>query len=1701
MRIISFPYHLLILSLLLIGDLSAAEPLRVFVRAGVKTHGPNQHDHPRFLAEAKSFLPQRGISVDGALDFPTAEQLAHTDILVIYAADGMNIVGTNRDNFETFLKRGGGLVVIHDGLVSGDQHAWAKKVIGGAWRWDGDRKTKWQEGEVGIYFVDTTHPITHGISNFDWKDEIYYDLDMAPDVSVLATSFENIFILAPQIWTYEKTWEGGSAPYRAFVSIPGHEFDVFTTPHYRAILLRGLAWAGKRANVDEFCRPEEISEMALRYPAGGPTQPDRAAEKISVHPDFNLNLVASEPLIEKVISLDWAPDGKLWVAETPEYPNGRTINSNDAPIYPDRVRNPNKYLRPVEERPGRDRISWLEDADGDGKMDSKHVFYEGLELVTSFVFYKDGVIVEQAPDILWLRDTDGDGKADKVEVLYTGFGTNDTHAVINNMRWGLDGWIYSAVGYSAGHPTSADETKDFGRITAGVIRFKPDGSMVEQVASGSCNTWGFDLAPDGEMFYSTATCGEHLLHIVMPEKVLARGNVGNLRASAVIPDHQKVAPLVHHKRQAYLQIDWVGMFTASAGSCIYNGGAWPEQWNHTHFLSEPTVSLTHSDFLTPNGATYVARKEAGQENNEFLAGTDLWFRPIHTRVGPDGALYVVDFYNQAVVHNDTRGPAHGARNAATRPDRDHHFARIWRVQHKSAKILTELSLDNKNPAAWLTALSSENGWLRMTAHRLITERGGAAEVEVLGQLLANPNTGSITRMHLLYLLNNLHRLDDKLLSASLHDGDSVVRKNALGIVAERDPAQKPPEISQVTALLKDPDLRVQLNAFIALGTFRNPTMAYDFSTAVADAIIDAWPGLQDPYVQSAAIGCADMAPMIFEAAAFKAANPHSLAELVRHFTQILAKRQDPGLAAQLVILASQQDSRTDELKQIVLETLSKSLQPDLVVAWNEELRHSLATLVKSSSDNLASSTLPLIARWDKDGTMANEIKPFVARLRRKLSDPALNDEQRGSVIEILIGIRTYDTQIIPDIASFLGGVWSTQLQRNAIELLGSTREPEAGSELAAAFARVPVDLREVIFGQLIKRADWSLKLVEALAENKVDPAAIGPINAHRLRTHSDARVAAKASEVLDALRGPQQQQKDILIAQLLPSVRNTVGSVENGHKLFTVNCSVCHSYKGEGRDLAPNLTGMGAHGPADLLVHIVDPNRQVEPNFYSTSIETKDDLSFSGIIAHENNQEVTLRNATGDYNIRVADIASRRMTGLSLMPEGFEALGAEGLRDLLAYLCLEDQGYRILDLASAFTVNTSRGIYVSREDLDDAPVFRKYGLNKVGDIPFDIVNPQRLTQNAIVLRGGEGFSKTLPQRVDVKVRLTVSRLHFLGGIGAGAWPIGGDTARNLPVLKATLHLADGGTEDMVFHNGIEFTDWKGQSDVPGSKNVPNIARRGQLRLFSRDVKSRAIVDSISLESFNNSVAPTLIGITAEIVADEPKIPASPSSSSIRTNSRVLIIGAGSSHDFKRWFLEEDSRMLTTSGDIVRTTESPDEILRFLGDLDVLYLSNNAPFTNRESRQALINFANSGKGLLLVHPALWYNWKDWPEYNIELCGGGSRGHDHYDTFEVTVTEPDHPLMRGLPSRFTVKDELYWFEPATNGTPIKVLATAHSPSQNKDFPMIFIVEHPKSRIAGIALGHDGAVHDLPAYQQLLRNAVRWAGRAEATSTIER
>ena len=1664
----------LCLAIFVSNSMAADTGLRVFLRGGRKTHGPagnGLHDHERWLHDWQKLLATRGAKVDGGMKFPTGAQLESTDVLVMFAAEAGSIAGADRENFEKFLKRGGGIVCIHD-AVCGTNAPWFKTIIGGAWE---HGKSKWFEGDISFYYVNNEHPITEGCSNFDMDDEVYWELHMMPEAKILGASWQpdarntrggkqypHIYNVIPQMWVYENTLEGGK-PYRSFVSIPGHKYSSFEAPHYRAALLRGIAWAGNR-DVNSLCVKDELA--SLRYPEGGPTAPEKAAAKLDLHPDFKISLVAAEPLVTKPMALDWDPAGRLWIAETPEYPNGRRgIRLTEA----DNAWKDHGGLvakAGVQDRPARDRISILIDENKDGRADRRHVFYEGLELVTSFVFHRDGVIVSQAPDVLWLRDVDRDGKAEKVEKLYTGLGTADTHAVINNLRWGFDGWIYATHGYSAGTVTSADGSKNFGRINSGVVRFKADGSAFEQYSSKGGNTWGLDIAWDNEVLFTQPTSGDLLNHVVLPEHVLARGKSGNTASYHPIIRGRRSNPLIKHENLAYVQIDVVGGFTASAGCAIYDGGAWPADYQYSYFTTEPTINIIHHEAVRPERVTFAANKV---RDAEFIGGRDPWFRPIETRIGPDGALYILDFYNQAVIHNDTRGPRHNNVNAAIRPDRDHYFGRIWRVDHKQAKKLDVPDLSKASESKLVKALEHPNRHVRMNAHRLLAEKG--AGPRSMRDLALDRKKPAHARVHALWL-------GGAVPAALLADAEPAVAKNALRVAARSGGADD----ALIQALRRD-EPAVRLAALLAVGSSSNPK--------VIQAAVEAYPELADGWSESALIAAADTRPESYIDAVFASSRSAELAPLLGNLVRLAANKPDASeMAARLVQRTA---SASDTLKLAALEGLAAHLKAE--VTWSPALDAAFQKLLNSDNLDVAAVSLPLLARWNQAGSAA--AKPLVAKLIAQLQRADVSSEQGERIVASLVRSRALDPEILLQTAQLLGSTSPESVQKRFVLALGETADPAAGQVLASAFSKLQGELRDAAFAQLIKRADWASALVAELKKGTVTLAALGPGNVFRLRTHSDQSVAEKAGAVIDELRGPEVKEKQALIAKLEPSVARP-GNSEHGKQVFAQNCGVCHKINGEGRDVGPDLTGMGVHGVHELLTHILDPNRFVEENYVATSIETKDDQVLDGIVARENRSGVVLRNNISEIEVKTSDIKSRRSTGRSLMPEGFEALGEEALRDMLAYMGAGENRYKIIDLKPAFTASSAQGLFNSREATDESLRFRKFGLIKAGDVPFEIVNPARTTSgnNLIVLKGGQNYAKTHPQTVEVTgIGIKASKLHVLGGVGGWAFPCcGNNKNENVPVAKITVHLEGADSEEIVLKNAVEFADYNGRYDVPGSTAIPDLVRGGgQVRYFTRTLRHPGTIQKITIQSMDNAVAPVFVALTAELgEGSEQHADATGGNGgggAEASSIRALIVGGGTHHDFNRWFNQADTATLSSKAS-VKYTDDMSAVLPALKNLDVLYLSNNKPMADVDLRKAIFAHADAGKGLLLVHPALWYNWKDWPEYNRVLIGGGSKSHDKYGEFEVTVQETGHPIMAGVPAKFKITDELYHHQKDDQGTPIQVLATGVSPVNGKTFPVAWITKHPKARVVCLTLGHDGKAHEHLAFKAILQNSLAWA-----------
>ena len=785
--------------------------------------------------------------------------------------------------------------------------------------------------------------------------------------------------------------------------------------------------------------------------------------------------------------------------------------------------------------------------------------------------------------------------------------------------------------------------------------------------------------------------------------------------------------------------------------------------------------------------------------------------------------------------------------------------------------------------------------------------------------------------------------------------------------------------------------------------------------------------------------------------------------------------------------------------------------------------------------------LPVIAKWDTKGVLRAAADQRAKLLLGDIGRANLPDDRRGDAAAGLLAVPARRAPAIAAIAPLLASATTpAPLKARLVAALGDHPGADADAALIDALARTNAT---VVFDQLMRRPESAQALLAAMKQGQVTPANLGPSNVARLRTHPNRPVATAAAALLDTL-APAARPKSDIIASLIPEVEKP-GDAARGRSLFTGTCSGCHKFGDIGRSEAgPPLTGMGAHGRAELLAHILDPNREVDPSFWQWNVTTRRGETLAGVIAAENAAGLTLRNAAGDVELKKDDIVTRENTRRSLMPEGLEAMGAESLRDLLTFM-VGDQRFRVLDLRQAYTADSRRG-FRREDDRDETVTLQKFGDVTVAGVPFFVMDPARSSSgaNLVALRGGPGRDNVadgFPLRVEIPVGITAASLHFLGGVGGWAWPTGGDAARGTPVLKVIVQFADGSNQEHVLRNGEHFADAFAAAEVPRSAAAAGLTRRGQVRYFALNLGKPAQISRIVLESYDNDVVPATIAITT---STDP-VPGAPGGSSAAPapsgaaasaqagtpqttapatgpkeggrgdaplpetkpivwatgRTKVLIIGGGSAHDFGKFFGGTDRATLEAAGFSVNYTEDRDQAAAEIGRADVAVISVNRQFFDTpEYRKALFDFAAAGKGRVMLHPGTWYGFAQWPELNAAIVGGGARGHDRIAKFSVNAVKPEHPVMKGVPPSFEVEDELYYLnaEPGkipAGTTAIDVLAeTSPSVRFKQPHPAVYVTTHPRARIVGITLGHDERVHDLAAFKTLLVNAVRWVGRAK-------
>ena len=528
----------------------------------------------------------------------------------------------------------------------------------------------------------------------------------------------------------------------------------------------------------------------------GPLSPIAAIKTIHVPEGYQIQLVAAEPLVQDPVAIDWAPDGKLWVAEMADYPSG------------------------IDGKPG-GRVRFLEDLDGDGVYDKSTLFLEGVNFPAGIMSWRKGVLVAAAPDIIYAEDTDGDGRADVREVLFTGFKQGNQQLRVNGLHWGLDNWVHGANGshhsrYASGIKISSPQSQKTVELGSLDFRIQPDVGLMEPLSGPSQfgrtrDDWGNSFGVQNSF---------PLWHYVLEHRYLSRNP--NFAAPdprrQLRPQNPRVFQATSPQKRFH-SFNNSGRFTSACSPMIYRDDFLFDDDRIHAFTCEPFHNLVQHMILTRDGCSFTAKRAEEEKALDFFTSEDRWSRPVMARTGPDGALWVVDMYRYMIEHPDWL-PAAGKTEMKPHERKGSGQGRIYRIFPKTRAARPIPRLDTENSEQLVRQLAAPNGIIRDLAHRLLVERKAVFPTDSLSEM-AQDHDSAKARLHALCVLDGIDRLSPKLIESALRDSHPQVRRHALRL-AESRWKNEPSLLSKAIALARDQDAAVRLQAACSLGTSESP---------------------------------------------------------------------------------------------------------------------------------------------------------------------------------------------------------------------------------------------------------------------------------------------------------------------------------------------------------------------------------------------------------------------------------------------------------------------------------------------------------------------------------------------------------------------------------------------------------------------------------------------------------------------------------------------------------------------------------------------------------------------------------------------------------------------------------------------------------------------------------------------------------------
>ncbi len=958
-------------------------------------------------------------------------------------------------------------------------------------------------------------------------------------------------------------------------------------------------------------------DYSAELPRTKPLEPADALKSFKVHSGFRMELVAAEPLVFDPIAMAFDEFGRMYVVEMRGYSERR-----------------NDMIG---------AIRLLEDTNGDGVFDESHVFADKLAWPTAVACYDGGIFVGVPPDIFYMKDTDGDHKADVKELLFSGFGLTNVQGLLNSFNWNLDNRLQGATSGSGALVTSAAYPLEAPLTLHGRdFAIDPKTRRMAAVSGGAQHGLSFD--DWGHEFICHNS--DHIIQVMFEDRYLARnpfyaapGPRDSIATEGPQATVYRISPVEPWRVvRTRLRVKGIvegpiegggtasGYFTSATGVTVYRGDAWPAEYRGNAFVADVGSNLIHRKTLAPNGLAF--RADRADQNVEFIASSDNWFRPVQFANGPDGCLYVVDMYREVIEHPDSLPPVikkHLDLNSGN--DR----GRIYRIVPNGFRRPKITTIGNASTEELAGLLAHTNAWHAETAQRLLYERADATAIPAL-EKLARESTSATGRMRALYALRAQDALSEDMILRALSDENAQVRRHAIRL-AESFAQPSEALLAALVARVDDSDMEVRYQLAFTLGTWDAPQRLNALTKLARADGADEW--MKVALMSSLASGAGTVASTLLSDDAF-AENPDS-----SEWLHMLA--QQAG--------ASGEAADTQRL----LKTIDAL--PSDQSAYRQDL---VAALFTGARD--AGTGAELRTALESSPSAQTELHNMVERALRVAPNSAESIDARVDAIRALAFAPT--DQALPVLADALRSD-DTDLRTAAAATLARLDIPNAADALIAALAGRSATEATVLFDALFTRTAWVESLLKAFDSKTLPYDALPTTYRHRLTTHRDPTIRAAAARLEAAHAAPDIQAT----LAALPAVEAMHGDADRGRAIFAERCASCHQIGDLGESVGPDLKGVRDWETARIFNSVANPNGEINPQFTGYNVETSDGRYLSGILEAETATGLTLRMSGGAQTVLKSHIVSAGPMDISLMPEALlDNLEPSQIADLIAFV-------------------------------------------------------------------------------------------------------------------------------------------------------------------------------------------------------------------------------------------------------------------------------------------------------------------------------------------------------------------------------------------------------------------------------------------------